>query len=79
MRVITKNTANKRPPARTFFCFTYILIPLVKYQHMEFVEEESINDSEQNFFFKVSTSIIKFALKIDYFGIEMLFGMEAVL
>ena len=45
--MITKNTANKRPPARTVFCFTDILIPLANYQHMEFVEEESINDSEQ--------------------------------
>ena len=33
----------------------------------------------KNLVFKVSTSIIKFALKIDYFGMEMLFGMEAVL
>ena len=49
--MITKNTANKRPPARTFFCFTDILIPLAKYQHMEFVEEGSINDSEQKFVF----------------------------
>ena len=66
--MITKNTAKKRPPMRTFFCFTDILIPLAKYQHVEFVEEGSINDSEQNLFFKVSTSIIKFALKIDCFG-----------
>ena len=51
VRVLIKNTANKRPPARTFFCFTDILIPLAKYQHMEFVEEGSINDSEQKFVF----------------------------
>ena len=37
-----------QPPAHTFFCFTDILIPLAKYQHMEFVEEGSINDSEKN-------------------------------
>ena len=37
-----------QPPAHTFFCFTDILIPLAKYQHMESVEEGSINDSEKN-------------------------------
>ena len=30
VRVITKNAAKKRPSARTFFCFTDILISLAK-------------------------------------------------
>ena len=35
---------------------------------MEIVEKGSINDFEKNCFYKVSTSIIKFALKTVYFG-----------
>ena len=50
--MITKNTDDTQPPARTFFCFTDILIPLVKCQHMEMLEEGSINDSERKFVFK---------------------------
>ena len=50
--MITKNTDDKQPPARTFFCFKDILIPLVKCQHMEMLEEGLINDSEQKFVFK---------------------------
>ena len=51
VRVITKNTADKEPPARTFFCFTDISIPLAMCQHMEMLEEGSINDSQQKFVF----------------------------
>ena len=73
VRMITKNTAEKQPPARTFFCFTDILFPLAKYQHIEIVEEGSIYESEQKF--KVSTSIFKFVLKIDYFVSFMLWKL----
>ena len=43
---------------------------------MEIVEKGSINDYKQKlFFFKVSISIIKFALKIDYFGSFMVWRL----
>ena len=75
--MITKNTANKRPPARTFFCFTDVLIPLAKYHPMEFVEKGSINDSEQNFVFYGLYKYYQICFENRLFW--EIFGMEAVL
>ena len=75
--MITKNTANKRPPARTFFCFTDTIIPQAKYQHMQFVEEGSINDSEQKIVF---SGLYKYyQICFENRLLWELFGMEAVL